>query len=311
MTEGFGLVVNGRARAVRRRYLGPAPFWASHLPSHAVSVTHTLEELDDAIARFCARNVRVVAGLGGDGSLHHLVDAIVRHYDHASLPVVLVLAGGTMNGLARAIGSGGAPDDVLATSLALLESGQLPVRKLPLLRVEDASHDVLHGFSFATGLVFRAFETYYRRPEPGIRDAVVASLLPLRTALFGGSFYDPVRLEINADDSGPWMSGAPHTLLASVVDRPLLWFRPFGEVADHTDLINVAATMMRPREIAPRLWSIFRGRCRHPGVRIGRCSSLTVRGDCGYLIDGDLYRPESTNVTISRGPRMNFLQPTA
>jgi hypothetical protein len=279
------------------------------MPLQAVRITDTLDDLDGAIAAFRDQGVEVIAGLGGDGSLHHLVDAVVRYYGVTNLPVILALAGGTMNGLVRALGSDGAPDRVLAASLRLLASGQLPVRECHLLKVEDPPRGTLYGFSFATGLVCRAFEAYYRHPEPGMRDAIRASLLPLHAAWFGGAFYDPLTLQLTGDDGARWMSGTPHTLLASVLDRPLLWFRPFGAVVSTAPAFNVAATAMRPREIAPRLWSIFRGRCRHPALRIGRCAALRVRADCGYLIDGDLYGPGPTNVAVRLGPCMRFLQP--
>jgi hypothetical protein len=291
---------------VKRCYLGREPFWTSLLPPLDVRVTRTLEELDDAVSYFRDRDVAVIAGLGGDGTLHHLLDSIVRHYGDTSLPLVLALAGGTMNGLARALGSGDAPDHVLAASLALLDSGRLPIQEHRLLKVEDASRGTLHGFTFATGLVFRAFEEYYRNPEPGIRDAVRAAA-SIRAAWFGAASVT-LTLEVTADDAA-WMPGVPHTMIASVLEQPLLWFRPFGTVADPAPGLNIAATTMRPREIAPRIWPIFRGRCRHPALRIGRSTTLTVRGECGYLIDGDLYGPGPTDVRISLGPRTCFLRP--
>jgi hypothetical protein len=304
----LGLVVNPRARTVKRRHLDRESFWAPLLPPHAVRITRNPEELDQAIGEFRDRKVEVIAALGGDGTLHHVLGSMVRQYGPGPLPVVLALAGGTMNGLARALGSAGRPDRVLAASIALLGSARLPVREYDLLRVEDSSRGTLHGFSFATGLVCRAFEVYYRSPEPGMRDAIAASLLPVRAALFGGSFYDPLTLDVTADGV-PWMSPAPHTLLTSVLERPLLWFRPFGIVTDHAPALNVAASAMRPREIATRLWSIFRGQCRHPAHRIGRSVGLTIRAECGYLIDGDLYGPGPIDVTVTPGPRVRFLQP--
>ena len=306
----IGLIVNPAARTVKRRHLVRQPFWRAQLPDPLVRLTRSLTELDDAVLAFRALGVRAVAVLGGDGSLHHLVDALLRAYAGSDVPIVLSLAGGTMNGLARALGTEGAPEAVLRTALAVLMSDAPPVRIRHVLRVTDTTTGrARYGFSFATGLVYRAFQQYYRHPDPGMAAALRASLLPFTAALFGGPFYDGVRLELQADGA-PFLSEPPHTVVASVVGEPLPWFRPFGPPLGDAAAFHLGATSMRPREIAPRLWSLFRGRCRHPRLRIGRPREATVRGNIGYLIDGELYPGDGgTNVRLSVGPRLRFLAP--
>lgn len=310
LNAAIGLVVNPAARGVRRRYLRSEAFWRTLLPDESVRVTANLEELDHAIAAFRGAGVRVVAGLGGDGSLHHLVEALLRHYEEATAPIVVPLAGGTMNGLPRALGTGGPPERVLRAAIAAAAQSFPSVVVRHVLRVTDAAQGcVRHGFGFAAGLIFRAFQEYYRAPEPGLTDALRVSLLPLTAALFGGSFYDRLPLVVDADGA-PWLPEPPHTLVASVVDNPVLWFRPFGAPLGDAPAFHVAALAMRPREIAPRLWSIFRGRCRHPGLRVDRSRDATVRGEGGYLIDGDLYPSGGAiDVRLTVGPRLRFLVP--
>lgn len=303
--------MNPAARGVKRRYLGPSPFWRAHLPERNVRVTRTLAELDQAIVEFRDAGLRVVATLGGDGSLHQLVDSLIRHHDEATAPVLLALAGGTMNGLARSLGSGAAPDRALRAAVAALEAGGAPpVQARHLLRVHDAAHGhARYGFGFAAGLIFRAFQEYYRYPEPGLAAALRASLLPLRAAVFGGSFYRAPPLEVRVD-AIPWLPEPPHTVVASMTDNPFLWFRPFGAPLGDAAAFHLAATSMRPRELAPRLWSIFRGRCRHQRLRVGQVNQVTLRGEGGYLIDGDLYSSASAvDVRLTVGPRLRFLVP--
>jgi len=307
----LGLLVNAAARRVKRRDLGREPFWRSLLPDPLVHITRSLDELDQAVAAFRDQGVRVVAALGGDGSLHHLVEALLRHHDEGDLPMVLALAGGTMNGLARALGTGGPPDRVLRAAVAVLAARTPPpVESRHVLRVRDEiSGRTHHGFGFGTGLVFRAFQDYYRDPEPNLIDAIRASLLPVKAALFGGTFYDGARLDVQVDHE-PWLSEPPHSLLASVVDNPLLWFRPFHSRLEGAAAFHLAATSMRSRELALRLWSVFRGRCRHPRLRVGVITEATVRGETGYLLDGDLYPSGgSVDVRLTVGPRLRFLVP--
>src|SRR5437867_5089682 len=115
----IGLIANASAGggAVRRRYLRRTPFWHSHIADSQVHITTSLAELDAAIVSLRDQRVEVLAVLGGDGTLHHAVDALLRHYpsEAGSLatPIVLALGGGTMNGVPRALGTRGRPEDVL------------------------------------------------------------------------------------------------------------------------------------------------------------------------------------------------------
>lgn len=305
----LGLVVNPDARRVRRRYLGDSPFWRDCLPDSRIRVTRTLSDLDRAVVEFREEGVSVLASLGGDGTLHRLVEALLRHYDEPNAPLILALAGGTMNGLARSLGSGGRPERVLRVAVAALNSGEaLPVRMQYLLQITNATAGrTHHGFGFAAGIAFRAFQEYYRRPEPGVVDAVRASLLPLRAVFGSGSLADGPRLEVTGGRA-PWLPEPVHTVVASVTDNPFLWFRPFGAPLGDAAAFHLAATAMRPRELAPRLWSIFRGRCRHPRLRMGQVREASVRGETGFVIDGDLYRAEGVlELALAIGPRIRFL----
>jgi hypothetical protein len=293
---------------VKRRYLDRARFWRGLLPERQIRITHTLAELDQAVADFRAAAVPVLATLGGDGTLHHLADSLVRQYGDASIPIVLPLAGGTMNGVSRALGGGGSAEAALRQALAALNSGASPPLKTrQLLRVEDVTEGrTRYGFGFGAGLVVRAFQEYYRTPEPGLGAAISAALLPLRAALFGGRFYQRIQLELVVDGVS-WLAD-PHTVVASVTDDPLLWFRPFGRSLAGSDVFHFAATSMSPGQVAFRLWSIFRGRCRHPRLRIGQVRNAILRGESGYLIDGDLYLASRVlNLRLTAGPRLRFL----
>jgi hypothetical protein len=305
----LGLVVNPEARGVRRRYLGGSPFWRDCLPDSRIRVTRTLSDLERAVVEFREAGVRVLASLGGDGTLHRLVEALLRHYDEANAPLILALAGGTMNGLARSLGSGARPEPVLRAAVAALKAGEaLPVRGQYLLRITNATAGrTHHGFGFAAGLAFRAFQEYYRRPDPGVVDAIRASLLPLTSALGGGLLADGPRLEVTGDRV-PWLPEPVHTVVASVTDNPFLWFRPFGAPLGDAAAFHLAGTAMRPRELAPRLWSIFRGRCRHPRLRVGQVREASVRGETGFVIDGDLYGAGGVvELALAIGPRLRFL----
>jgi hypothetical protein len=226
--------------------------------------------------------------------------------------MLLLLPGGTVNGIARALGSCGPPQRLLRSVLAALADGTPAIRVRHVLRVADARDGrTRYGFSLAAGLPFRVAERYYyRASEPGLLDAVRSMIaLPLRAALFGGTRFDGLGLDVAAG-AAPWLPEPPHTVLASVLDDPLPWLRPFGAPLGDVAAFHLGATSMRPREIAPRLWSIYRGRCRHPRLRTGPVAEATVRGPLGDLIDGDLYPGrDGVDVRLTVGPRLRFLVP--
>jgi diacylglycerol kinase family enzyme len=305
--HSLGLIVNLAARGVRRRWAA-APFWRGRLTERQVRLTRDIHELHAALAGFRAAGMRVVAALGGDGTLHQLVNALFREGDLADAPAVLPLAGGTMNGLAHAFGTGGPPARTLDAAIAALDRREPAFRTCRLLRVNaEPPLPGRLGFGFAAGLVFRAFESYHRRPDPGLVEAIRASLLPLGTLLRG--FDEALAFDVEADGQA-WLPEPAHSLAASVVHRPVLWFEPFGPPLADPGLFHLAATSLQPRELIPRLWAVYRGRCRHPRLRTGAAREVRFRASGGYVLDGELYRlPRSTDLTIGLGPTIRLLVP--
>jgi diacylglycerol kinase family enzyme len=282
----FALIVNARARGTRRGRWSADSWRGAGLPDERVRVTRDLSELAAAVTEFRAAGAEVIAAVGGDGTLHHLVNLLLAS-DASRAPAVLPLAGGTMNGLARAFGGGGPPARVLRSAMIAWSAGRRRITERRVLQVTNEGEATSRlGFGFAAGLVYRALEFYARRPDPGLIDAVRASLLPL-TGL-GRGFYDCQPIEVEADGN-PWLPEPAHSVAASVVDRPLLWFEPFGGPLRDGVTFHLAATSMRPRELVPRLWSVFRGHCRHPRLRTGPARDVSLRAASGYVLDGELF----------------------
>jgi hypothetical protein len=167
-----GVIVNPRARAVRAA--GPA-LLGPLAASGAVTVCQTddLASLRAAVARLVARDgVNVLATLGGDGTVHAAVNALLglaRAAGRAAgappppLPRLLVARGGTLNIVARTLGTSGPPDRTLGRLVETLRGAPLacwPSRPLPLLRVESAALGTRYGFVFGSAMVRHALELY-------------------------------------------------------------------------------------------------------------------------------------------------------
>lgn len=300
--------MNANAGRVRRRYLAGNRFWEGLLPDHAVRITEFVSDLPEAVAALASQNVRVVASLGGDGTIHRTINAMIRQYGKAQMPMVLPLAGGTLNGVAHALGTRRAAEIALRGALDAIDRDCAEIRTQSLLRVHNATSSQQHvGFTFASGLAARAVEHYTSRTNRGLPGAAATSLLPVTSAVFGGTFYDPVALNLTVDDE-PW-SAETHTFVAGVLANPVLWFRPFGDASRREGRIFAVAATMRPSQIAPRLWKIFRGRCNHPGLRMHQAADAHLRLSESFVIDGEVF-PEhrDSEIRISTGPAIRFLR---
>lgn len=306
-SSSLGLIVNANAGRVKRRYLPHNRFWERLLPESAVRITHAPADLHEAVPALKAQDVRVVACLGGDGTLHYAIEAMIHHYGEDQLPLVLPLGGGTLNGVAHALGTGGVADTTLSGAMDAIERDAAEIRTQSLLRIRNACNGNQHfGFTFAAGLAARAAKRYYNRTNPGLIDVAATSLLPVTTAIFGGEFYAPVALDLRID--GEPLSGETHTVVAGVLANPFLWFRPFGNETCGDAQFHVVAASMRPAEIAMRLWKIFRGRCDHPGISTGRANAVSLRWSEGFVIDGELFsQHQDSDIRISMGPAIQFL----
>ncbi len=307
----FGLIVHASARRVRRRHLRRDRFWEGLMPPEAVFVTRHQADLDAAMAVLRERGVRAIACLGGDGSMHCLVAAMLRHFrPDDDLPVLLPLEGGTLSGLARAFGTGGRAEGVVRAALAELAAGRVPAVEVRLLEVSDpSSAPPRYGFTFAAGTAARAAALYDRKVGRGI-PAAVEVMLAAFLAIFDGRPLEQVELVVTIN--GELVRPAPHTVAVGVVERPFLWFTPFGQKPVRADEFRLVTVSMRPREMALRLWQIIRGRCRHPGVRLGAATALAVCGKGGYVIDGELFFQDGDfGVQISTGPTIRIFDARA
>lgn len=307
VAPGLALIVNARARRVRRHYLPYDPFWQRHLPEAAVVVTETPADLVSAIVQMRTERPAVIACLGGDGSLQHLVTAVLGLWGPEDLPAFLPLSGGTMNGLAQALGTGGRPEGVLAAALAGIAAGRQPLRPLALIELrEPAAQSTRFGFTFAAGLAARAVARYDRTRTGGWRGVLAVWAAALRAAIRDGGLLAPV--ELTVEIAGERLPGATSSFVASVVDRPFRGFRPFGTTPAPPSAFRFLAIAMPPRAALFRFWRIFRGNCHHPGILIGNSNSAWLQGAEGYVLDGERFSVEGQlAVELRSGPNVAIL----
>lgn len=136
--------------------------------------THDLASVRRALAMLlCVRGANVLAVAGGDGTVHHAVNALLalsREAEQATgirppLPRLLILNGGTLNIVGRTVAIHGPPHATLRRFQRYFEGAPLsrvPARRLPLLEASWQGQPSRHGFVFGSEATFHALELYGR-----------------------------------------------------------------------------------------------------------------------------------------------------
>ncbi len=168
-----GLLINGKAG----RQHGAR---ATHRLTNSLDGPDAWEQTPDlasvrrAIAQLLvvrAANVLVIAG--GDGTLHHAVNALLALTEetHAAsgilppMPRILLLNGGTLNIVGRTVGIHGPPSRTLQRFLHDFQGAPLsrvPGRRLSLLQVRAGTEPCRYGFVFGSEVTYHALELYER-----------------------------------------------------------------------------------------------------------------------------------------------------
>lgn len=129
-------------------------------------LTERLDALEPTLGELVRDGVNVLAVAGGDGTLHHTINALARLGGGAPWPgTLLVLRGGTLNIISRTLGPTLDPAEALRAFV--LERaregavvGELATRRVPLLSIDHGELGRRFGFVFGTEMVKNALEMY-------------------------------------------------------------------------------------------------------------------------------------------------------
>lgn len=244
-----GLLMNPRARRLGRA--GEREALAALLPqAHAVVETPDLASVRRALSTLlCVRGANVLAVAGGDGTVHHAVNALIelsREAEHLTgqrppLPRLLILNGGTLNIVGRTIAIHGPPRSTLQRFLRYFDAiplSRLPARRLPLLEVrwgDTAAFAPRFGFVFGSEAAFHAIELYGR---------FGAGYLGLSRFLYEFSFGALVGSDLWRNES--WKLGPFQTPLVIDGERFVPYSGAVASTVDLTLIIAAIRTIRRP-----------------------------------------------------------------
>lgn len=271
----------------------------------------TREGVVAAVEAARADQPAVIAILGGDGTVHHVLSALLADAE-AELPDVVLLPGGTMNTVARSLGVRGGVLEALDAVLDEVGGGArcARVRRAPL-RVDDRHH----GFLFGVGLVPRFIEVYESGGEPSPVKAARTLARAVGSAFVGGAFaqrfFAPVEVRVQLDDV-VWPPTRWRLVTAGAGHDLGLGFRPFPGLLERTGVLGAFGTASTPTRFARDLWPIWRGRpVRHAEAcgGVGRVLRLEAAAPLAYNLDGDLYVARGPTLEVRAGREVRFVLP--
>lgn len=279
-------------------------------------ITITADQVDAAVTSLLDRGINVLAINGGDGTIHGVINALVRQLGPSVLrgervfPRLLFLNGGTYNMASRAMGTKGSPVRTVRRFLSRYPHaplGEVPTRPLALMEIREVARDgVRYGLVFGSEVVRNALALC---EEMG---SGYGGLLRLLTrggvgALLQDRFFREHEWRLRPSDpsaavvlDGREVTGVT-AVVASTIDlklvRGLIWslaVPPGGE--------GFAARVVRTRSTRElvRLLPFLLWQWPHPLILdIPNGRLLSVPGD--FTLDGELYRARG-RLTISISP---------
>ena len=316
----IGVLNNVRAGRNQRRVARMRAFLRT-CPEIVQVETESGDHVHDALVALACHNIDVLAVHGGDGTLQRVLTELASRPMFAQLPLLVPLRGGRTNVIALDIGSQRDAVVALATLRDLARQQKLYFDRIverPVLRMDIAAEGVTqYGMMFSVGLLPRAIELTHRlfpegRAQGVLGSSVVVGGLVLRAVLgkFEGILHPDV-LELVLDER-PLATKEFLVMFVTTLERLILKLRPFwGGEAAPLHVTAVAKGAVRP---LTALGKILYGRppawiTPEVGYTSHNVHQLTLRVDCGLVLDGEIFAPRPGRVvTVSSTQSVKFMR---
>jgi diacylglycerol kinase (ATP) len=311
----IAVFVNPRSRANRKNPRIASDFQAIVGGDGRVIAPKSLDELTEAAAGLAQAPPPVIAVHGGDGTLHKTLTALGRTFGETPLPPIAILCGGTMNVVAASLGLREQANTFLSAIVADLRAG-LPLSTLRrrCLRIDDKL-----GFLFGNGLLSNFLAEYYGDGdgEYGPGRAAWLILKAIGSIAIGGPFVRKIfrRFEGTVTVDGTRLERTTFVGIGAGTVREVgLGFKLIHRADEDPERFGVLAMHAKPVALLPDLVGVYTGK----GISARRAFSAvasrvdiaaTDGGGISYTIDGDLYRSESGQLSITLGPQVAFVKP--
>lgn len=324
MVHSVALIINKNAR---KFLLNSALISQARGMSYAkakVYVTSSIAELSQVTHELALKNVDRVILCGGDGTYSAGVSALYHAFNKESLPVVSLVAAGTVCTIARDIGYQTSSPilhqiDKILHHVYHQHSDTLLIER-PTLSIVAKGNVEKIGFIFGVGLVAAFFDAYESKSNtsfsPTPKKAALITARVFLESFFNGPFarkiLEPVGCKINVD--GHTMDWPASSLvLASVIKNVGLGMRVTYRAGEDVTKPHVIVSGLLPKQLGPRLIRVLRGRSIARSAQEPHFDNLAQtlnvlfsKAQSPYIVDGDLFYAKQ--ITIKAGPVLRFLK---
>jgi hypothetical protein len=309
----FGMIINPHAKQIKKQYLEKNRlFWEALLKPEQYLLPDGMDKVKAAISAMLDRGVNTLGIFGGDGTINLVLSELLK-MQRNPLPAILPFRGGTINALCNNLGNRDTPEDTLKKFLGITPAHRLQTYK-HLIRLEEragADCELRYGFSFANGALVRAYHEYYHYKNPGLGAAVRIILKIFGTGMvslgYGKGVLAPVDMKVQIPGKVD-CEGKFRVVVASVLENPTLWWKPFGHELNGQPAFHYLVNTMATYELAWNMWDLFNGRTNHPAHSVGQTGEVKVEGNGGYILDGEVFGVDKKlALTITLGPALKFL----
>lgn len=311
-------LVNPHARRLRRGRLAADQVQAILGRAGDVVITKDLDHLRTVLEEELDDRLACVVTVGGDGALHWALNFAlpIAAARGLTMPPFLPARSGTIDFVARKVGLGGSPADILGRLAARVRAGDpISTRSLPTARFEmdgaDGSHTDIIAFASAVGGIgVRFFDQYYAHPDPSPATIVAVIVRAVSGVPFGTAhareMFRPQQARVHID--GVLVPEEIHSgLHVGAIDLDLggvLKVFPLaknGALHFHAGELDTATIIGSLPALASG--GAIRGEKFHDVG--GQRMEIEALGDerLRPVIDGERYA-EMTRVVISRGPEI-------
>jgi hypothetical protein len=311
--QKFGLIINPYAKQVKKRYLATnRRFWEALLSPEEYALPDGADKVKDSVASFLDRGIDTLGIIGGDGTVHLVLSELLK-LNPPRLPAILPFRGGTINALCNNLGNRDTPEDTLKKLMGIIPSHRIQTYK-HLLRVEEqgkGGSELRFGFSFANGVLVGAYNEYYQAKNPGLTAALKIILKIFATGMVsmggGPGILTPVEMKVRVPGRLE-REGKFRVVVASVLENPTLWWKPFGQELNGRPAFHYLVNSMATHTLVWNMWDLFIGKVQHPEHSVGQTGEVEVECDAGYILDGEVFGVgRKLTIRITLGPALKFL----
>ncbi|MFQ5659634.1 MAG: diacylglycerol/lipid kinase family protein [Gammaproteobacteria bacterium] len=295
-----GLLCNPTSGRNRKR-LDAVRRAAAGFPESMYLEASTSSAMNMALDSFANNRIDLVAIIGGDGTVHAVLNHLFKARPFPSFPLLTIIPAGTTNMTASDLDMRGNPERAL---VLLRQRLQFPVSsgllQRPVLRLEHKGAAACYGMFFGAGMIADGVRLFTPDVQKlAITSELASGIIILRHLLkrFLGNSRDsltPVQASVR-ENGNTAQQGLYSVVIASALERLLLGARPYW--GSEASPIHVTLIRHPPRRFWRSLPALLSGRgaglneaC---GYHSRNLQSLELVMNSEFIIDGEVYQAQS------------------